>query len=122
MRIGVLKSAVMAAAVLLPLNGPASAQLLPAWSTMCDNFSKSDFDVLHPLIQKMLHEDGAGASRPWTSQSGRSGAIHLISGGENAGSDQAVVRITTIRKGRERTLFTFKYRKDPKRGYWGVVG
>src|SRR6187402_1777758 len=86
--------AALAATAGMSLWRPAPAQAAWDWALRC--FSKQDIDVLHPLIQKMLHEDPVGARRPWCSASGRRGYIYLLAGGERAGTVTATVKITRL--------------------------
>ncbi|WP_454887566.1 hypothetical protein [Sphingomonas oryzagri] len=99
---------------------PVLAQL--PWSWASDGFDRSEYDVLHPLIQAMLRNSPVGEVQSWHSPSGRTGKVYLVSGGDQAHSTEAVVRITIIgHDRRENPLFTFRYRKDAKEG-WRTVG
>lgn len=97
---------------------PASAEL---WSWAKCGADASDFDAIKPVVDKLLSEDRVGATRAWSSPAGSSGHVRLVAGGEKAGSNEGRVRITKIVEGREKTLFTFKYRKVPGKG-WGTCG
>ena len=93
----------------MPLfSAPASAQ---PWSWTKCGTEASDFDAIDPAANKLLDEDVVGTSRPWSSTSGHSGHVTLLSGGTKAGSTEGRVRITKVSDGQERKLFTFKYRK-----------
>jgi len=108
---------VSAAAIVLSRGAPAEA----AWDWARHCFKKADIDVLHGVIAQMLKDAPAGSRQPWCSTTGRQGFVYLVSGGEKAGSDTAVVRITKVDAKAERTWFVFHYRKVPSRG-WGIVG
>jgi hypothetical protein len=94
---------------------PASAQL----STRCltKGFDESEFDAFHSALQVLLSENAVGASRTWHSRSGKSGRVHLVSGGTKAGSTGGRVRITRYNGKREVDIFTFNYRNVPKKGW-----
>lgn len=113
-------AAIISATMISMTASPSLAQLPWAWAT--NDFDKSEYDTLHPLIQSMLRDSVVGDVRPWHSASGREGRVYLVSGGDQAHSTDAEVRITIIGEGgRENRLFTFKYRKDVKKG-WNTVG
>ena len=97
---------------------PASAQV---WGWVKCGADASDVDAIQPVVDKLLDEDPVGASRPWSSTKGGSGHVYLMSGGAKAGSNEGEVRITKLVDGREKKLFTFKYRKLPQKG-WGTCG
>lgn len=101
------------------LSSPAPAEAAWDWALHC--FKKPDIDVLHGIIARMLKDASVGSRQPWCSTTGKQGFVYLVSGGEKAGSDIAVVRITKTDGKVERTWFVFRYRKDPVRG-WGIVG
>jgi hypothetical protein len=97
---------------------PAPAQL---WGWAKCGTDASDIDAIQAVAGKLLDEDAVGASRSWSSPSGHSGHVYLLSGGAKAGSNEGKVRITKIVEGREKKLFTFKYRKTPDKG-WATCG
>ena len=116
-----LRAAMIAVGLILsvgPAAPPASAQL---WSWVKCGADASDFDAIQPVVDTLLDEDPVGASRAWSSARGGSGRVYLLSGGAKAGSGEGKVRITKAIEGREKHLFTFKYRKVPGKG-WATCG
>jgi len=93
----------------------------PLWECGANCVKKPDLEALQPVIQKLLRDARPGDQAPWRSSSGRSGNVHLVEGGEQVKETTAKVRITVAQGKSERDWFTFRYRRDPKRG-WGVVG
>ncbi len=105
----------------MALSSIAPAVAGPPWAWAIQVLDARDQATVHPVIQDMLANDPVGTRREWHSPSGKNGYVYLDSGGEQAGSSEASVRITRETNGAEARLFVFRYRKDPKMG-WGVIG
>ncbi|WP_404710395.1 hypothetical protein [Sphingomonas sp. MMS24-J13] len=91
------------------------------WAWAVRVLDSQDLATLHPLIQELLQVHTVGTALAWKSPSGKSGFVHLDSGGDQAGSADGTVRITKGTAGHEKQLFVFRYHKDPEMG-WAIVG
>lgn len=113
------------AAGLLAVSAPvlpgmtAEAQLLTR--QMFRGLEKSDVSTLQPLIRDSLSNDAVGATRPWSSPSGKRGFVQLLDGGANAGVDHGTMKITLVRADQTTSSIIFKYQQDAK-GRWRTVG
>jgi hypothetical protein len=102
-----------------PIMSAVVAESPRAWAIQILN--QQDLDTLHPLISMLLEDDAVGTSHPWQSLSGKSGFVFLDAGGDQAGSNEATVRITRTVHDKEVPLCTFRYRKGQATG-WVMVG
>lgn len=115
------RAALVAAVLGIVIPGPTGVASAQVWNWTVSGFDETEFDAIHAAVQLLLREDKVGASRPWHSASGKSGRVHLLQGGEKAGSDHAIVGITRYDGKREVRVLKFQYRKDLQKG-WATCG
>lgn len=98
---------------------PAGAQLLTR--QMFRGLERSDVTTLQPVIREALANDAVGATRPWSSPSGKRGFVQVMEGGAQAGMDHGTMKITLVRADKTTSSIIFRYQQDAK-GQWRTVG